>query len=120
MTSAGSAARDKVITIGRDFSEVPGGRYKDHGSFSGQEFRDEMLVPALRAHDKVIVYLDGTAGYAGSFLEESFGGLIRVAHFSFDELRRKLTIAARDPRYEVYRRMAESYLRDAAANAKPA
>lgn len=64
-----------------DYTKTPGGRYKKDGSFSGEEYRDEVLMPALRAslekHEKLIVDLDGTYGYATSFLEETFGGLVR-------------------------------------------
>jgi hypothetical protein len=61
----------------------PGGRYISDGPFSGEWFRNEILGPAvataLESEDKVKVELDGTAGYGSSFLEEAFGGLIRVS-----------------------------------------
>lgn len=103
----------KEIVIGQDYSPVPGGRYIKHGDFSGEHFREAVLVPALREVDKVIVYLDGTVGYAGSFLEEAFGGLIRESGFSYENLLKKLVIKAKAPRYEIYRRMAEQYLKEA-------
>lgn len=69
------------INVGVDFSKVPGPRYRDEGPFSGEQFRDEILEPAfLKSKEKglgIIVNLDGVAGYATSFLEESFGGLAR-------------------------------------------
>jgi hypothetical protein len=68
------------IEVSRDFSRTPGARYKEHGQFSGEEFREEHLLPALEkcAPDGIVeVVLDGTAGYATSFLEEAFGGFAR-------------------------------------------
>ena len=67
----------KVINIARDFSDAPGARYYEDGPNSGQEFREKILEPAFLENDKITIILDGTEGYATSFLEESFGGLAR-------------------------------------------
>ncbi|HCR4037705.1 TPA: STAS-like domain-containing protein [Morganella morganii] len=67
----------KTIFI-KDFSRFPGPRYKHLGEFSGEEFRDDILVPELIANNGDIeVNLDGVFGYGSSFLEETFGGLSR-------------------------------------------
>jgi hypothetical protein len=68
----------KIINIAKDFSDSPGARYYDDGDFSGQQFRDEILLKFFDTYDEIIVNLDGTEGYATSFLEESFGGLARL------------------------------------------
>lgn len=62
-----------------DFSEFPGPRHEHIGPFSGQRFREEVLLPAIKEHgiSNISIDLDGTAGYGSSFLEETFGGLIR-------------------------------------------
>ncbi len=73
-------AEQNCIKVARDFSECPGGRLRDNGPFSGQEFRDDYLIPhveALQNGEKLIVDLDGGDGYGESFLEEAFGGLVR-------------------------------------------
>jgi len=70
----------RVIDIGRDFTRYPAGRFNDDGPYSGQAFRERFLVPALAANERTIVSLDGTAGYGSSFLEEAFGGLVRLGH----------------------------------------
>jgi hypothetical protein len=63
------------------YTRTPGGRYPSDGPFPGSEFRDSWLEPAfvkaLEAGAILLVDLDGTAGYASSFLEEAFGGLAR-------------------------------------------
>lgn len=65
-----------------DFGEFPGPRYRSLGGNSGEEFREDVLLPALRnamaTGAMVIVDLDGVYGYGSSFLEEAFGGLIRA------------------------------------------
>lgn len=107
----------KIITIGKDYARVPGGRFSKYGPFSGEDFRENVLAPALLTNEKVVVYLDDTATYMGSFLEEAFGGLIRQDHFSPSELSKKLSVQAKADRYAIYVRMVEQFLQDAASEA---
>jgi len=69
------------LSIAKDFSETPGPRSREEGEFSGDEFREVLLEPkfleARQANEQLLVDLDGTAGYATSFLEAAFGGLAR-------------------------------------------
>ena len=82
----------KNISIAEDFSKFPAGRYKSDGPFSGEQFRDDILYPALIKYERVIVNIDGTMGYGSSFLEEAFGGLRRKYDLSLNEIRKKLEI----------------------------
>ncbi|MBN6075763.1 STAS-like domain-containing protein [Aggregatibacter actinomycetemcomitans] len=61
----------------KDFSEFPGPRYRRLGKASGEEFREDVLLPKLNQTSDWIINLDGVAGYGSSFLEEVFGGCIR-------------------------------------------
>lgn len=70
----------RIINIANDFSVFPGGRYPSDGKYSGEEFRESILIPALKSEDSLIVELDGTRGYGSSFLEEAFGGLVRSGY----------------------------------------
>jgi hypothetical protein len=90
----------KVISIAKDFSPSPAGRYREDGPFPGEAFRDDFLIPALRHHDIVLVDLDGASGFGSSFLEEAFGGLIRKG-FTEHELRKKLKIKSARGSYEL-------------------
>jgi hypothetical protein len=85
-------SNNKVITIAEDFSRFPGGRFKTDGPFSGEAFRDKILVPAIQESDQVEVNLSGTLGYGSSFLEEAFGGLIREHSLSLEVIQKKLVI----------------------------
>jgi hypothetical protein len=86
----------KVINIERDFSRYPAGRFKTDGPYSGERFREEVLIPALKGREgKVIVEFDGARGLGSSFLEEAFGGLIRSG-FSTAELRDRLDMRSKD------------------------
>ena len=96
---------DIKLNIARDFSRCPGARYKNEGDFSGEEFRENFLLPklnnAITAHCKLIVDLDGSAGYSTSFLEEAFGGLIRHNNISYDVINDTIIIKSEeDPSYK--------------------
>jgi len=112
LTRLVSAMTVKTIHVREDFTEFPGGRYREDGTFSGEEFRHDFLIPALDAFDQVLIVLDGTAGYPSSFLEEAFGGLVRSG-YSRAVLAKKLEIQAIDPHYSTYRALAEKYISEA-------
>lgn len=69
-----------TINIAKDYSRTPGSRYKEDGPHSGEEFREKILEQHFRNLEdeyEIVIILDGTEGYATSFLEEAFGGLAR-------------------------------------------
>ena len=70
-----------IINIAEDYTKTPGGRYIKEGEFSGQAFRNDVLLPAFKKakmdKESLQVNLDGGYGYGSSFLEEAFGGLAR-------------------------------------------
>ena len=105
----------KILKISKDFSKTPGPRYIVEGPYSGELFRDTVLYSiikkAIEDGDKLIVDLDGVAGYATSFLEESFGGLIRVKKLNYDDIVKTLNIISKKEEFWVDR--IDSYLKDA-------
>ena len=73
---------NKRIKISEDFSKIPGARYRKDGEYSGQQFYEDILEPRYKSlnqekGEKLEIDLDGTEGYATSFLDEAFGGLAR-------------------------------------------
>lgn len=70
---------NRYIDIGEEFSRTPGSRFRKHSMHSGEEFRDDILIPFLQSHAGavVVVDLDKPFALSGSFLEEVFGGLVR-------------------------------------------
>lgn len=86
----------KVINIAKDFSEEPIGRFPTDSDFNGQRFREEYLLPALSKFDKVIIHLDGTEGYGSSFLDEAFGGLVRINKLSKEEILNRLELISNE------------------------
>ena len=89
----------KTINIAKDFSRFPYGRHRKYSETSGEAFREDLLLPALKEPDQIIhVELDGTEGYGSSFLDEAFANLIRTNGFTKDEvLKRVHFISKKDP-----------------------
>lgn len=101
------------LDVGRDFSDVPSGRHREDGEYSGQRFREDFLVPLLKDNDILEVSLDNTEGFGSSFLEEAFGGLIRYAGFRKMELDKKLVIISGQSRTKRYERKIKEYIQKA-------
>lgn len=76
--------KELSLIVATEFSRTPGVRTADEsgdGNFSGEKFLAALLYPrfveAVQQDAVLVVNLDGTAGYATSFLEAAFGGLVR-------------------------------------------
>lgn len=108
------------VKIARDYSTTPGPRYIKEGDNSGELFRQQILYPsfqrALNEKRKIRVDLDGTAGYGTSFLEESFGGLIRVENMDYKSIMSYLELVSNEE--EFLKDDIEFYLKDADAAKK--
>ncbi|MCK9547858.1 MAG: STAS-like domain-containing protein [Sphaerochaeta sp.] len=60
-----------------------GPRFKELGPNSGEEFRDDYLIPWLiENHDdkQAVIDFAGTRMFSPSFLEEAFGGAVRKGY----------------------------------------
>lgn len=70
------------VKVATRFSRHLGGRYKADGPWSGEAFRDSVLLDgleqALKTKKPLVINFDGVAGTPTSFLEEAFGGIFRV------------------------------------------
>jgi len=100
----------------KTFSATPYGRYSTDGPSNGETFRTKRLTPLLKNPEveEVRVYLDSVRPgyeYGSSFLEESFGGLIRVEKISYDLIMKKLRIITS---HEDYKLEIDGYLKKAA------
>ena len=100
----------KTIWVSGAFSRYPGGRFRTDGPFSGEALREDILAPALRAHESVTVVLDGPYGYTHPFLEEAFGGLVRSGALDPDEAGEKLKITSLEPELESAAESARGFI----------
>lgn len=105
----------QVLKVSTEFSDIPGPRYIREGLYSGEDFRERLLLPRLQAciekEDTLQIDLDGTQGYGTSFLEEAFGGLIRVNQLSLSDVSNHLIIITEEEPY--LKDDIEEYMRDA-------
>lgn len=85
--------RGKVIEV-RQTCPFPSGRYRKDGLGSAEEFREDVLRPALEAERSVTLDFTGIHGVGASFLDETFGGLTRLHGHSQQELISRLNIVA--------------------------
>lgn len=89
------------IHVASEFSKFPGPRFRTEGPKSAQEFREDWLSPkfldAEHTGKRLVVDLDGGYGYSTSFLEESFGGLVRT--FGLQRVEAVLEISSNDEPY---------------------
>ena len=84
----------KTIYFAQEFTDTPGGRYRKHGEFSGEQFREEILRPALEQNDLVVLDLNGAFGFPPSFIDEAFGILVEQLGEEF--VKKKLRIELND------------------------
>ncbi|MDN2661818.1 DUF4325 domain-containing protein [Psychromonas sp. 14N.309.X.WAT.B.A12] len=86
--------------VAEKFSPTPFGRYLSDGPRSAEKFRT-VLIPLLKEctekNDILIIDLDDIPiGIGSSFLEESFGGLVRQRAFTEKQLSNLLKIKSDD------------------------
>ena len=97
-----------VISIAKEFSETPFGRYREEGPESGEVFRNDWLLPAFQKYSKIRLNIDGVEGLPSSFLEEVMGGLVRTG-YTVSDLRTKLEWSTSQPDLRFYLRLAWKY-----------
>ncbi len=102
-----------LITVAVDFSDVPDGRTPADSDFSGERFREELLIPKYKeAREKgemLDIDFDGCYGCPPSFLEEAFGGAVRV--HGMEDILDSITVIANED-YTIPVRI-EKYVREA-------
>lgn len=89
-----SMLEETVYNIAKMFSRFPGGRRRANGDYSGEEFREDVVLPLLRKYDRVTFDLTGSAGYSSGFLDEAFGEL--GALMPLEEVSRRVHLVALD------------------------
>lgn len=87
----------KTIDFASEYTCFPGGRYRQDGPYSGEEFRERFLEPFFESSDRIIVDINRVIGIPYSFIDEAFGKL--ASKFGADIVRAKLEIeSSHNPR----------------------
>lgn len=97
------------FSVEKDFSQSPIGRYPSDSDASGEALRKK-LMNNFSETDFLIIDLDNDSGYSTSFLEEAFGGLIRVEGYSSNELEKYFMVITSYKDNEIYVEEVNSYL----------
>ena len=75
------------IKISKDFSPTLGGRYRENGPWSGEEFRDDLLIgkvyEALHKREPLFIDFDDCYGIGTAWLDEAFTGIVTKYGISF-------------------------------------
>lgn len=66
------------FNVAKQFTDAPGGRLRKNGPKSGEELRDDYIIPLLRSNpnEELVIDFDGIIGIAASVLDEIFYGLV--------------------------------------------
>lgn len=107
-----------LFTIGNDFCKNPSGRYYTDGDGSGEEFREDFLVPILRflqeKGEKLTINIDtNVSSYGSSFLVEAFGNIVKYGYFTSCYLKDNIIIEYKSPIFKIYSNKIEKYILDA-------
>ena len=116
-----SARRTITLSIAEQFSRYPVGRIQADSDYNGTRFREEFLVPALRklsATEHLKVSFDGLEGAGSSFLEEAFGGLVRVERMNASFLDSQLLLSTTEDGLKDTVRLAREHINSAAKHAR--
>ena len=97
------------------WTKFPGPRYIIQGDWSGEAYRKEVLLSAVRKaienNEKLEIDLEGTLGYGSSFLDEAFAGLIRMGEFKKEEILN--TLVFKSNTIPAYKEEAMQYITEA-------
>jgi hypothetical protein len=63
----------RYIDVAQEFTRHPGGRFRKSGVFSGEMFREDVLAPALKASEKVVVDLNNLSSCPPVWVDEALG-----------------------------------------------
>lgn len=83
------------LIVAKDFYRRPLGRYRSQGTYTGEAFREDVLVPRLNKlshNEKFVIDFTGVTMNGSSFLEEAFGGLVRDHGYTLERLRNILVL----------------------------
>ncbi|MCB5412179.1 STAS-like domain-containing protein [Pseudogemmobacter faecipullorum] len=97
------------IHVGRDFHDAPGGRYVEDGPGNATDFRNKFLLPVLTSGGRAEIELDGVPGLPSSFLEEAFGGLVRLGYRA-DKIRETFSFIVKEPSFKRFPQLIYDHL----------
>jgi hypothetical protein len=93
------------INVAQDFSKTPFGRNEEDGPNNGTRFREKLISELKKSegsNEPLIIDFSGiTLVLGSSFIEEAFGGLVRLDKIEKGTLLKRLKIISKTPLYEI-------------------
>lgn len=83
------------LVVSDEFYRRPLGRYRTQGTYTGEAFREDVLLSKLSnllPDEKLTIDFSGVTMNGSSFLEEAFGGLVRKHGYTTESLRNKIIL----------------------------
>ena len=102
----------ETLTVAKDYSQYPGGRYLEDGVGNATDFREKHLVPMLEKNKPFLIDLNGVVAYPVSFIDEAFGALVRTKRYSADRLLKQIKFRATDPGLGVFVELIKDHIRN--------
>ncbi|MBU1558035.1 STAS-like domain-containing protein [Patescibacteria group bacterium] len=65
-----------TINLAKEADEFLGARYPEESDVNGEEFRENVLLPAFKKYKNIIIDIEDVIGFTWSFLDEAFGGSV--------------------------------------------
>ena len=110
------------INIAREFSPLPLGRFRASGNKTGQAFREDILYPkiceAIKNKEILEVDFKDMVGLGSTFLEESFGGLVREHGMNPDEVLKTIKFLP-GKNLGAYVELTQEHIQEAAPGKEP-
>ena len=103
----------KKLVISKVFSRYPVGRDELDGPDNGERFRREFLLPLLKHGDTVLISFEGVRMCNPSFLEEAFGGLVRVDKLRADDVLERVQFEQLSSSSNAYPKRATQFIKEA-------
>lgn len=102
----------QTVYVAKEFTPYPSGRYRDDGKYSGEVFRDDVLLTKIKEHDKIRVCIDDVGTLPSSFWEETWGGMVRMG-MSVEEIEKKFDVYTTESELIEYVELFRKFIREA-------
>ncbi len=100
-----------TIKLG-EYSEFPAGRYAKHSSSSAEEFKKNILFPAMEKHDLIEINFDGVYTISYTFACEIGRTMIQDGLITYEEHKRRISLVTPNGENEYEIELVNKYLDD--------
>ena len=111
------------LNIAKEFSPMPIGRFRTESKKSGEAFREEILYPkvceAIKNKETLKVDFTDMLNLSAAFLEESFGGLVRIHELDRDEVLKTIEFISEDRLLVTYLELSRDFIEEAVPGKAP-